>query len=128
MRLPLRPAASATVLLLLDGCVRPACPACAPVASEPRAEAVRAAVRRAVGYERMRALPAGFEAVETDTAGRDTVVWRLGPAGGLPRTPATAPPAALGFDGGHARPEGEPHPGARPPPRRADRAEGGTPP
>src|SRR4051794_12352937 len=114
MRLPLRPAASATVLLLLDGCVRPACPACAPVASEPRAEAVRAAVRRAVGYERMRALPAGFEVVETDTAGRDTVVWRFGPAGGgrgpgrfgpageLLRTAPGAPWPDLGFDGRYA--------------------------
>jgi hypothetical protein len=101
MRLPLRSAASAA-LLLLGGCVHPACPACAPDAAEPRAEAVRASVRRALGYERMRALPAGFEVVETDEAGRDTVVWRFGPAGELLRAARGAPWPDLGFDGGYA--------------------------
>ena len=63
------------------------------------ADAVRAAVRGAVGYDRMRALTAGFEVVETNEAGRDTAIYRFGPRGELIRLDARARTGDIGFDG-----------------------------
>lgn len=87
----------ATVCLLVS-CVAPASAPLALTAS-PSAEGVRAAVRSAVGYERLRSLGNGFEIVETDSAGRDTVVYRFGLEGELMRLQGGEPSADLGFDG-----------------------------
>jgi len=95
-------AALAAAFALQASCATPACSPCTPAAIDGGAEGVRAAVRRALGYERMLRLPAGFEVVETDEAGRDTVVVRFGPRGELLHAGRGAPWADLGFDGGYA--------------------------
>ena len=73
-----------------------------PLDARMSADPVLAAVRRAVGYERMRSHAAGFEVVETNEAGGDTAIYRFGPRGELMRLSDRAPTGDLGFDGRYA--------------------------
>ena len=91
----------ATCLALPGACAAPAGTP-RPLRGPATAEEVRAAVRRAVGFGRMRAYPRGIEVLETNGAGRDSVVYRFGPGGELVRMQAGSAWGDLGFDGGYA--------------------------
>jgi aspartyl protease len=91
----------ALAMCLLASCRAPS-PAPHTMTGQVTAETVRAAVRAAVGYEPMRGHRNGIEVVEADSAGRDTVIYRFGPAGELIRLQGGGASGDLGFDGGFA--------------------------